>query len=302
LFLNRRGSSTHVFCRECGYVALCPHCARPMTAHAGDTWMLCHTCGYRRAIPKICPECNSRAIRQVGIGTETVENAVRDLLPNARVLRWDVDSRREGKLSEIVLTHFRNHHYDILVGTQMVSKGLDFPLVNLVGMVLADVGLNLPDYRSPERIFQVLTQVAGRAGRTGQNSRVILQTYQPEHYAIQAAASHNYAEFYRQEMEYRRSLGYPPFAQIIRLETSDPMESAARQRMEDLSIKLHQWVASSGFTRTEIMGPVPCYFARQNDRYRWQVVIRGTDPLTILKPHRDELADIRVEVNPPNLL
>ena len=184
LFLNRRGSATHVFCRDCGYVVMCPHCDIPLTSHENQNQLLCHTCGYHRIAPVSCPQCRSNAIRQIGVGTETVEKSVQKLLPDARILRWDVDSRRDQKLSEMVLTHFKNHQYDVLVGTQMVTKGLDFPDVNLVGIVLADIGLNLPDFRAPERTFQVLTQVAGRAGRKGKDGKVILQTYQPDHYAI----------------------------------------------------------------------------------------------------------------------
>ena len=219
LFINRRGSATHVFCRDCGFVVVCPHCELPLTVHAGDHQLLCHTCGYHRPIPQSCPECRSKAIRQVGIGTETVEKTVQKLLPDARILRWDMDSRKDQKYSEMALMHFKNHQYDVLVGTQMVAKGLDFPDVNLVGIILADIGLNLPDYRAPERIFQVLTQVAGRAGRSGSSGNVVLQTYQPDHYAIQSASQHDFEGFYRQEIEHRRHLIYP----TLRPDYSDRM-------------------------------------------------------------------------------
>ena len=302
LFLNRRGSSTHVFCRECGYVVICPHCAIPLTAHSGDTHLLCHTCGYNRILPSRCPECNSKAIRQVGVGTETVEKVVHELLPNARILRWDVDSRREKKLSEIVLTHFKNHQYDILIGTQMVSKGLDFPLVSLVGVVLADIGLNLPDYRAPERVFQVLTQVAGRAGRTGSGGQVVLQTYQPEHYAIQAASQHDFDRFYQEEIAFRRQLRYPPFAQIVRLEYRDRDEMVCKKQLEDLAGSIRTWLDYEGASQTEILGPLPCFFAIQNDMYRWHIILKGTGPLDILRRHKEALGSFRVEVDPPNLL
>jgi primosomal protein N' (replication factor Y) (superfamily II helicase) len=302
LFLNRRGSSTHVFCRECGYVMRCPRCDLPLTAHAGDTRLLCHTCGYQRQMPSQCPECKSKAIRQVGIGTETVEKEIKQMFPLTRILRWDADSRKGNDLSEIVLTHFKNRQYDILIGTQMVAKGLDFPAVSLVGMVLADIGLNLPDYRSPERTFQVLTQVAGRAGRSGHGGQVILQTYQPEHYAIQAASRHDFDSFYRQEIEQRRKLGYPPFAQIIRLETQDTDNQACRERCMEMADKLQSWLKGADAQETELLGPLPCFFARQNDSFRWQIVLRGGQPLSVLLPHKQELADFRVEVDPPNLL
>lgn len=302
LFLNRRGSATHVFCRECGTVLKCPRCDLPLTAHHLENQLLCHTCGYSRRPPKQCPNCQSPAIRQVGIGTETVEKTLRSLLPRARLLRWDADSRRDQKLSDLVLTHFRNHQYDILIGTQMVSKGLDFPLVQTVGMVLADIGLNLPDYRAPERIFQVLTQVAGRAGRTGADGHVILQTYEPDHYAIQSASQHDFFSFYEQELKYRKMPGYPPFARIIRIEYRDADEVNARVRLEDLAAELRGWLEQAGLYHTEVLGPLPCFFARQNDIYRWQVILRGADPLPVLRQRVERLADFRVEVNPLNLL
>jgi primosomal protein N' (replication factor Y) (superfamily II helicase) len=253
-------------------------------------------------MPERCPECKSASIRQVGIGTETVEKTLRSLLPKARILRWDADSRRDQKLSDLVLTHFRNHQYDILIGTQMVSKGLDFPLVQTVGMVLADVGLNLPDYRSPERVFQLLTQVAGRAGRTAADGRVILQTYQPDHYAIQSASRHDFKTFYEQEMEYRQMPGYPPFARIIRIEDHDADEGQVRGRLEDLAVEIRGWLEAAGQYHTEILGPLPCFFNRQNDIYRWQIILRGADPLPVLRRKVEHLADFKVEVNPPNLL
>lgn len=302
LFLNRRGSSTHVFCRECGTVLECPRCSLPLTAHSGDKQLLCHQCGYSRMMPERCPECKSQSIRHIGIGTEAVEREVRRLLPQARVLRWDMDSRREMKLSEMAMTHFKNHQYDILVGTQMISKGLDFPQVSLVGMVLADIGLNLPDYRSPERVFQVMTQVAGRAGRTGYGGRVLLQTYQPEHYAIQAAAKQSFSQFYRQEIDNRRSLGYPPFGRIVRIEDRDRDEPACRRRMEELAVEIRGWLDQAGAIQTELLGPLPCFFARVNEQYRWQIVLRGPDPIQILRLHAEGLATFRVEADPPNLL
>lgn len=302
LFLNRRGSATHVFCRECGYVVKCPHCSLPLSAHGEKSQLLCHTCGYTRRIPRECPECHSRSIRQIGIGTETVEKAVHELLPRARVLRWDADSRRDQKLTEIVLTHFRNHQYDILVGTQMVSKGLDFPLVQLVGMILADIGLNLPDYRAPERTFQVLTQVAGRAGRSGTEGKVVLQTYQPEHYAIQAASRHDFPLFFQQELAYRKSLGYPPFLRIIRIEDRDRDEYAPRDRLAVLAQEIHGWFRQEGKPPAEMLGPLPCFFTRQYDQYRWQLVMRIHDSLEVLHRHLDRLSAFHVEVDPPNLL
>ncbi len=302
LFLNRRGSSTHVFCRNFGYVGICPHCAIPLVSHRGNTRLLCHTCGHHEKIPGSCPICSSRAIRQIGIGTETVDTSVRELLPGARILRWDADSRKDQKLSEIALTHFKNHQYDILVGTQMVSKGLDFPDVSLVGVVLADIGLNLPDYRAPERIFQVLTQVAGRAGRTGIGGQVVLQTYQPEHYAITASSRHDFDIFYSQELKFRKELCYPPFAQVVRIEYREKDELACKARLEGISSRIQNWRNEYPGNQIEILGPMPCFFALQNDLFRYQLILKGLDIFHILRPHKNELFDFRVELDPPNLL
>ena len=302
LFLNRRGSATHVFCRDCGYVVMCPHCDIPLTAHQDQNQILCHTCGYHRAIPVSCPNCRSKAIRQVGIGTETVEKSIQKLLPDARILRWDADSRRDQKLSELVLTHFKNHQYDVLVGTQMVSKGLDFPDVNLVGIVLADIGLNLPDFRSPERTFQVLTQVAGRAGRKGNDSRVVLQTYQPEHYAIQAASNHDFDGFYSQEIQHRKRLVYPPFSQIVRIVCRDRDKETCKLKLTDLAAMIRQWLHQAGMQSAEVLGPLPCFFAIQNDVNRWQIVVRGAQPMDVLIHHGELFTTFQVTVNPPNLL
>jgi primosomal protein N' (replication factor Y) (superfamily II helicase) len=200
LFLNRRGTATYVFCRACGYSLRCPRCDLPLTFHASGevaSSLVCHTCGYRRQMPKTCPQCGSTQIRQFGTGTEKVEAEVQKEFPGVRTLRWDYESTRQKGAHDILLSHFVNHRADVLVGTQMLAKGLDLPLITLVGVVLADVGLNLPDYRAPERTFQLLVQVAGRAGRSALGGQVVMQTFMPENYAIQAAAGHDYAGFYQ---------------------------------------------------------------------------------------------------------
>jgi primosomal protein N' (replication factor Y) len=181
LFLNRRGTSTFIFCYDCGHSIRCPHCEIPLTFHSVDNSLLCHHCGYQRQMPKVCPNCKSERIRGFGIGTERVEVELKTLFPEARILRWDSETTQAKDANEIILGHFTAHHADFLVGTQMVAKGHDFPLVTLVGILLAESGLNLPDYRSPERAFQLITQVAGRAGRSEKRGKVVLQTYLPEH-------------------------------------------------------------------------------------------------------------------------
>jgi primosomal protein N' (replication factor Y) len=301
LFLNRRGSATYVFCRNCGLTIKCPRCDRPLTLHSPLGELLCHTCGYRRKQPQKCPQCASDQIQALGIGTERVESELQQCFPQARTLRWDHDTTRQKGAHEIILAHFSQHRADVLIGTQMLAKGLDLPLVTLVGVILADISLNLPDYRAAERTFQILTQVAGRAGRSSLGGQVILQSYMPDHYAIQAAARHDQVGFYRQELEYRRQLGYPPFTRLMRLEyrhhLSDQAESAAN-RMAD---QLHTWIDQTGRQSMDVIGPAPCFFARENGLFRWQLVLRGSDPASFFidRPVPDGWM---VELDPPNLL
>lgn len=312
VYLNRRGTATYIFCRNCGNTLKCPNCETPLTLHVEgqkskvndlrpSTFdLLCHRCGYTRQKPKTCPNCKSAQIREYGLGSERVEAEIKSTFPQARTLRWDWDTTRQKDAHEIILTHFANHQADILVGTQMLAKGLDLPLVTLVGIVLADVGLNLPDPFANEKVFQTLTQVAGRAGRSSRGGKVIMQTFNPEHYALQFAAGHDVDGFYQRELEYRRSLGYPPFAKLARLEyrSADPLkaEEEARKLADKLKVKLE----AGGFRQTELVGPVPCFFAKENGEYRWQVVLRGPDPAAVLREIR--FSDWRVEVEPMDLL
>jgi primosomal protein N' (replication factor Y) len=251
-------------------------------------------------MPEACPACKSQRIRQLGMGTERVEAEVQALFPRARTLRWDYETTRKKGAHEIILGHFVAGRADVLVGTQMLAKGLDLPLVTLVGVVLADVGLNLPDYRAPERVFQVLTQVAGRAGRSPLGGEVLLQTFQPEHYVIQAAAGHNYREFYTQELEHRRHLHYPPFTRLVRLEYRHNRPEAAEAAAQSMADQLRQWIRLEGRRSTALIGPAPCFFSRLAGLYRWQIVLRGPDPASLLR-FRD-LGEWRVEIDPPSLL
>ncbi len=324
LFLNRRGTATYIFCRDCGNSLRCPRCDTPLTFHQprhapnnlaprssiaeliatketrpGST-LTCHHCGYQRKIPHTCPLCGSTHIRQYGTGTERVEADLQSLFPHARTLRWDFETTRKKGAHEIIMSHFLAHRADVLIGTQMLAKGLDLPLVTLVGVVLADVGLNLPDYHAAERTFQVLTQVAGRAGRSPLGGEVILQTYQPENYVIQAAAKHDFYAFYQEELENRRQIGYPPFSQLVRLEFRHSKASQAEKAARDMAQRLHQWLANEGRKATQVIGPVPPFYARLKGYYRWQIILRGPDPLSLLQGR--QFRDWRVEVNPPNLL
>jgi primosomal protein N' (replication factor Y) len=311
LFLNRRGSATYIFCRDCGYILKCPRCDLPLTyhlagskaalsSHAGKNTLNCHYCGYSRQNPDICPQCRSERIRQYGTGTEKVEGEVQELFPEAHTLRWDFETTRQKGAHDAILSHFANRRANVLIGTQMIAKGLDLPLVTLVGVVLADVGLSLPDIRSAERTFQVLTQVAGRAGRSPLGGQVILQTFQPEHYVIQAASRHDYQAFYGQELAYRRQLHYPPFSHLVRLEYRHRDAGRAESAANSMAAQVKTWLVEDNRRETEIVGPVPCFFSRLGGLYRWQIVLRGPDPASMLRGR--SLGDWRIEVNPPSLL
>ena len=300
LFLNRRGSATFVFCRDCGHIMKCSRCDLPLTFHEMEGVLRCHTCNYQRRMPPVCPQCKSQRIRQYGTGTQRVEAEVQALFPQARTLRWDHETTRTKGAHEKILSQFSAHEADILVGTQMLAKGLDLPFVTLVGIVLADVGLSLPDYRTNERAFQVLTQVVGRAGRSLLGGEAILQTFQPEHYVLQAVAQHDYPAFYQQELAFRRQLGYPPFTALVRLEFRHLDAARAEQGARELAAQVQRWIQELGRTQTRLLGPAPCFFARAAGMYRWQIIVAGPDPVSLLRGRN--LTGWRVEVNPPSLL
>lgn len=300
LFLNRKGSATYVFCRECGEAIRCPRDDRPLIYHASRKELLCHTCGYSRQVPKECPHCHSTQVRQLGTGTEKLVELVQEMLPAARILRWDADTTAQKGAHDLILSHFSAHRADILVGTQMLAKGLDLPLVTLVGVILAEVGLNLPDYRAAERTFQVLTQVAGRAGRSPLGGQVIMQTYTPDNYVIQAAAAQDHAAFYEKELQARRELGYPPFMRLARLEYRHADNALARAAAFYMAENLREWIRKAGVRQASLVGPVPCFYTRLEGKYRWQIVLRAPDPGKVL--HGRPLRDWLVELDPPDLL
>lgn len=309
LFLNRRGTATYVFCRDCGYVVKCPRCETPLTYHvSGGEKLLCHHCGYERQIPKRCPECGGSNIRAYGLGSEKVEAEVQSQFPGGRTLRWDWETTRQKDSHEIILSHFAAGRADVLIGTQMLAKGLDLPKVTLVGIVLADVGLHLPDPFAAERVFQVLTQVAGRAGRSSRGGQVVLQTFTPDHYVIQAAALHDVNGFYQHELASRKRLGYPPFTQLVRLEYRHYDASKAEQEAKSVAARIEQRMQQDRNKPTELIGPVPCFFPKLNGEYRWQIVLRGTIPAEIL-PIRGPTNHVqalstgwRIETEPISLL
>ena len=301
LFLNRRGAASFVMCRDCGHVVRCPGCAVTLTYHADSNDLLCHHCNYHCSVPSLCPECGSKRIRFFGIGTQKVEQLVHDFFPQARVLRWDRDVTGGKDAHEELLARFVRHQADVLVGTQMIAKGLDLPLVTLVGVVTADTALHLPDFRASERTFQILTQVAGRAGRSILGGKVIVQTYAPQHFCIQAASRHDYEGFYRQELEFRRQQRYPPFSRLVRLLFTHVSARKCEAESEQLQQLLHSTVARLGIADVDMIGPAPCFIERIRGRYRWQIVLRGQDPVKLLAQVRLPLG-WQVDVDPVSLL
>ena len=270
LMLNRRGFSSFMMCRDCGNVLKCPNCDISLTLHMDTRTMKCHYCGHEEPIPRECPNCHSHQIRYYGTGTEKVEQELHQLLPQARIIRMDVDTTRRKGMHAKLLRQFGQHQADILLGTQMIAKGLDFPNVTLVGVLNADTGLGLPDFRASERTFDLLSQVSGRAGRANKQGEVIIQTYNPDHYAIQDAKMHDYEKFFNQEMMLRRQASYPPYYYTVRLMASHPEEAKAAQAMADIYGRLKQGLLSS----TVILGPTPRAIARMKRRYYYQIVIK----------------------------
>jgi len=303
LFLNRRGTNTFVMCRDCGAPARCTRCDTPLTYHERSETLLCHQCNRKYPIPTICPECGSKRIKYFGTGTQRIEEMLREIEPRARLLRWDADTTTSKGSHEEILERFSRHEADVLVGTQMIAKGLDLPLVTLVGAVAADVGLYLPDFRSGERTFQLLTQVAGRAGRSQRGGRVVIQTYAPEHYVIQAASQHNYAEFYRREMGYRREYGYPPLQRMVKLVYWEKNAQKAEAEAERMAQQVHARIAHLGVRSEDIavVGPVPAYFARYRGYYRWQLLLLGEDPAAVVRALTIPFG-WRVDVDPVSVL
>lgn len=300
LFLNRRGKNTYVFCRDCGYVSMCPNCDTPLIYHH-DGHMRCHRCNHIERHPKSCPSCTSRRIRFFGAGTQQIESTLAEAFPKARILRWDADTIANTEQHTQFLQQLTSRNADIIVGTQMIAKGLDLPLVTLVGIVSADIALNLPDFRTGERSFQLLTQVAGRAGRSLLGGKVILQTYQPEHYAVSAAAHHDYMAFYGQEIHYRRQLGYPPFRRMMRLLVSNPNEAHAKDLVQQIAAQLHQRITQTNDTETEIIGPAPAFFTKIANNYRWHVLVRGTNPPALLEGITLDQS-VYIDIDPADML
>ena len=306
-FLNRRGAASVVTCRSCGFVVRCRRCSTTLTYHrpfdgAGAGQLRCHHCGRGRAEPRRCPRCRSVRIRYLGLGTQRVVDEVSRIAPDARVLRWDSDTTSATGAHERLLRSFAEGEADVLVGTQMVAKGLDVPSVDLVGVVLADIGIHMPDFRAPERTFQLLTQVTGRAGRGPQAGYAVVQTYLPDHYAIQAAAGQDYAAFYATEMEHRRAQGNPPFSRLVRLLYDGHSDRrTAQNEAQQLAGRLRRTVREWDMQSVDVIGPAPTYPPRIRNAWRWQLLIRAPEPRLLLGKLSIPSA-WRVDVDPVNIV
>ena len=291
LFLNRRGHSNYVFCRSCGYAEKCENCSISLTFHFESKKMVCHHCGHRRETHPTCPECESPAIDyfgRKGFGTESVEREIQKLFPDANVKRFDADSTAKKNSHEQILTAFEKQDIDILIGTQMIAKGLDFPNVTLVGVIVADTALNLPDFRASEHTFSLLTQVAGRSGRADTAGEVIIQTYMPDHYCISAVKKHDYIDFYEKEVEARNPLQYPPFSHMATLLLRGKNENEVADAVN--IIDTHLDILQTGqFPEIKILGPAPAPLSKIDGKFRWHFLFRCT--------HVEKIAQLLQSVN-----
>ncbi|GAC1374987.1 MAG: primosomal protein N' [Ktedonobacteraceae bacterium] len=283
LFLNRRGAASCVLCRDCGYITMCDRCDIPLTYHSTERILLCHYCGRQNKLVHFCPQCKSSGIGYFGLGTEKVQETIQRLFPQARLLRWDRDTARNRRAHEQLLDRFASRQADILIGTQMIAKGLDLPGVTLVGVVSADIALSLPDYSTTERAFTLLTQVAGRAGRGAEAGRVIVQTFNPQHFCIETAAHHDYHAFYAAEIATRRGYNYPPFRRFVKFTYSHENRHRCQNEAILLFEQLTTWIERLALEDTDIVGPAPTLIERVRNKYHWQMIARGPDLHRLLR-------------------
>lgn len=317
LFLNRRGYSTFVSCRKCGYVIKCNDCSISMTYHLGENKLKCHYCGLTIAPPKICPVCKSKYIKYFGVGTEKVEEFTKKLFPNAVVKRMDMDTTSRKGSYDLIIEKMKNNKIDILIGTQMIAKGLDFKNVTLVGVIAADTTLNLPDFRASERTYQLITQVAGRAGRGEFEGKVIVQTYNPEHYSIQCAKNYDYSGFYNKEIMLRKEFLYPPFTNLISIVIygeDNRLVAIKSREVYNVLIEEIQNMELYDILK-DIIGPYPAPLEKIKNNYRYQILIKCTDEhidklkdiikwVCILNKKKIDLDDVKfsIDVNPNSIL
>ena len=308
LFINRRGYSNFVLCRECGHVIRCNNCDISLTYHSGQNILKCHYCDFGSQMPAVCPECNSRYIKKFGMGTEKIEEEVKNFFPEAEVDRMDVDTTTRKGSHHRILSRLEEGKTDILVGTQMIAKGHDYPNISVVGIITADTLLNLPDFRSSERTFQLLTQVAGRTGRGDKLGEVVVQTYTPDHYSIKAAREHDYYRFYQQEIELRKMLEYPPFIKMVNILVSGENENHVIEAAQKLGVYMDDFTGSI----KEVLGPGPAPIEKIKKKYRWQIILRFEDHKKrkkVLKainqnflPYNKEEVKFNIDVDPLSML
>ena len=298
LFLNRRGFSTFVTCKNCAETIKCPHCDITLTYHKSNKMLRCHYCGYATPLPKVCPNCGEEALSDLGVGTEKIEEELHTLLPYARVLRMDVDTTSRKGAHKKMIEAFRNHEYDILLGTQIVAKGLDFPDVTLVGVVNADTSLNIPDFRSSENTYSLLSQVAGRSGRSDKQGKVLIQTFNPDHYAISYVKHHDYLGFYKEEMFVRRKLGYPPYYYLCYIKISGKDAKYIFQEALKIKQSLERMLE-----HTTILGPTSLPIFRVNNIYRYGIILkykkedRLRQDLFRVKNHYKTNSKVRIDID-----
>ncbi len=305
IFLNRRGFASQMQCTSCGYTANCENCSVTCTYHRKEELLLCHLCGAQLKAPEKCPKCGDPGIRYAGFGTEKIESITRALFPQALVARMDSDSMTSKDSYRKVLDAFRSGHINILIGTQMIAKGLDFPNVTLAGLIQADLALNLPDFRSGERTFQLITQMAGRAGRGDTPGLVIVQTYTPYHFALQAAQKHDFLEFYEAEMPSREALDFPPFSRLLMIHFRGTEEAQVSAAAEKFAGALQPLLDGT----VQVIGPMPAPLAKINKYFRYQLLLRGhhirkmADCVrSTLNAKRDRKVNINIDVDPRSLL
>jgi len=282
LFLNRRGHASSLLCRDCGYTAQCSQCDVSVTHHrtkTGYEWLTCHHCGEKQNIPNICPNCNGAAIKSIGIGTQQVETELQKRFPTMRIARADKDTTTQKDSFEKLYKALKNHEIDVLVGTQMIGKGLDLANVTLVGVVLADIGLHIPDFRAAERNFQLIMQVAGRAGRAQKKGHVIIQTYNPDHPSLECASTHDYLPFFKTEISSRRALNYPPFTRTIKLTFKSSDQKSCSQEAQAITTALKK------HTSTHVINCAPALIYKKHNKFRYHVYLQGPNPHSTLKSY-----------------
>ncbi|MDU5412991.1 MAG: primosomal protein N', partial [Clostridium perfringens] len=309
LFLNRRGFSSFVSCRSCGFVFKCNNCDISMTYH-NNGYLVCHYCGNTEKMPKLCPKCGSNYVKHFGVGTEKLEEAVHHYFKEAKVLRMDVDTTRKKNSHEEIYNSFKSKEADILIGTQMIAKGLDFPDVTLVGVMAADMSLNLPDYKSSEKTFQLITQVSGRAGRGDKKGDVIIQSYSPEHYALTCARDNNYEEFFKREINVRKLMAYPPFDDLFLINLSAKGEIKVKIFAKKLEMYLRNILKE--YDNIFIYEACPCSISKIKNVYRWQILIKGKLDLEVCSKikkgvyelSKDVYNEIKIglDINPNSLM